>query len=71
MVPAMRLDGLIEGHQVISLDFLQNDCDGDDGNVLKSINLNLHFSRSLQLEHGPMKRGDLDRFEQRFAGHGR
>jgi FkbM family methyltransferase len=70
VVPAMRLDELIERHKVASLDLLQIDCEGYDGEVLMSIDLNLHRPRLIQFEHGHMKRADLDGLEQRFTGQG-
>lgn len=70
VVPAMRLDDLIARHQMANLDLLQIDCEGYDGEVLKSIDLNLHRPRLIQFEHGHMKRVDLDGLEQRLASHG-
>lgn len=70
LVPAMRLDDLIELHQVTSLDLLQIDCEGYDGEVLKSIDLNLHRPCLIQFEHGHMKISDLVELEQRLDGHG-
>jgi FkbM family methyltransferase len=64
IVPAMRLDDLIERHQMFSLDLLQIDCEGYDGEVLKSIDLNLHRPRLIQFEHGHMKISELVEIEQ-------
>ena len=54
IVPARRLDDLIERHQMFSLDLLQIDCEGYHGEVLNSIDLNLHRPRLIQFEHGHM-----------------
>jgi FkbM family methyltransferase len=70
VVPAMRLDDLIERHQMFSLDSLQIDCEGYDGEVLKSIDLNLHRPRLIQFEHGHMKISELVEIEQWLDGHG-
>lgn len=70
VVPALRLDELIERHALQQLDLLQVDCEGYDGEVLRSIDLGRHRPRLIQFEHGHMGRADLDALEQRLAGHG-
>jgi FkbM family methyltransferase len=68
LVPAVRLDELIERHALTDLDLLQIDCEGYDGEVLQAIDLSRHRPRLIQFEHGHMARGDLDALERRLAG---
>jgi len=69
VVPALRLDELIERHGFADLDLLQIDCEGYDGEVLQAIDLQRHRPRLIQFEHGHMARPDLVALERRLAGH--
>jgi len=55
-VDAITLNNLISSYQYDSFDLLQIDCEGYDGEVLKSIDLNLYRPKIIQFEHGHMTR---------------
>lgn len=55
-VEATTLDSLILAHHYEDFDLLQIDCEGFDGEVFKSINLNLCRPKIIKFEHGHMTR---------------
>jgi hypothetical protein len=69
VVPALTLDALIKRHDFSSFDLLQVDCEGFDGEVLKTLDLNTSRPSLIQFEHGHMQRQDLNDLERRFAAH--
>lgn len=70
VVPALRLDALIERHHFEAIDLLQIDCEGYDGEVLRSIDLARHRPRLIQFEHGHIPRPQLTALERRLQSHG-
>lgn len=70
VVPAVRLDELIERHGFDSIDLLQIDCEGYDAEVLRSIDLDRHRPRLIQFEHGHIPRPQLTALEHRLHSHG-
>jgi len=56
---------LIIRHGFSEFDLLQIDCEGFDGEVLKSF----HRPALIQFEHAHMLRGDLNDLERRFSAH--
>lgn len=69
IVPALTLDSLIIRHGFSEFDLLQIDCEGFDGEVLKSLDLSIHRPALIQFEHGHMLRRDLNDLERRFSAH--
>lgn len=69
-VPALRLDALIAKHGFEDLDLLQVDCEGFDGEVIRSLDLTRFRPSLIQFEHGHMKRKDLASTEELLSGHG-
>jgi FkbM family methyltransferase len=68
-VEAVRLDDLIARHQFEDFDLLQVDCEGYDGEVMKSIDLARYRPKIVQFEHGHLTRPDLDQLERRLSLH--
>ena len=69
-VAAVRLDDVITRHHFEDFDLLQIDCEGYDGEVVKSIDLKRFRPKIIQFEHGHMKRSDLAQLEQLLSAHG-
>lgn len=69
-VPALRLDTLITKHGFEDLDLLQIDCEGFDGEVIRSLDLTRFRPSLIQFEHGHMTRRDLAATEELLSSHG-
>jgi hypothetical protein len=69
-VPALRLDALITKHGFEELDLLQVDCEGFDGEVIRSLDLSRFRPSLIQFEHGHMTRKDLAATEELLSSHG-
>jgi FkbM family methyltransferase len=69
-VPALRLDALIIKHGFQDFDLLQVDCEGFDGEVIRSLDLNRFRPSLIQFEHGHMRRKDLAATEELLSSHG-
>jgi len=69
-VPVLRLDSLITKHGFEEFDLLQVDCEGFDGEVIRSLDLSRFRPGLIQFEHGHMTRKDLAATEEMLSSHG-
>ena len=70
VVPAMTLDALFAKHGIEELDLLQIGAEGDDWQVLQTLNLATTAPTLIQLETGHMARPDLSAMAGRLQDCG-
>jgi FkbM family methyltransferase len=63
-VPCATLDKLVSKHQMSHLDILQIDAEGQDFNVLKTLDLSKTAPLIVQVEHGHLSPQEIDRLVQ-------
>ena len=69
VVPAAKLDQLVEKYDLKALDILQVDTEGHDWQVLQTLDLATTKPTLIQFEHGHLSPGDIRAVTERLNAH--